>query len=51
MKYRNKKTGAIIEADSVLTGKWEPVEKSATPKPAEESAPKKKTTKKKVEDK
>ena len=51
MKYRNKNTGAIIEVESVLTGKWELVEKSATPKTAEESAPKKKTTKKKVEEK
>ena len=51
MKYRSRKTGAIIEVESELSGKWEPVEKSTTPKPAEESAPKKKTTKKKVEDK
>lgn len=50
MKYRSKKTGAIIEVESVLTGKWELVEESATPKPAE-VAPKKKTTKKKVEEK
>lgn len=50
MKYRSKKTGAIIEVESELSGEWESVEKSATPKPAE-VAPKKKTTKKKVEEK
>ena len=26
MKYREKKTGAIVETDSVLSGSWEPVE-------------------------
>lgn len=26
MKYREKKTGVVIESDSVLSGSWEPVE-------------------------
>lgn len=26
MKYRDNKTGVIIETDSVLSGSWEPVE-------------------------
>lgn len=28
MKYREKKTGAIVETDSVLSGSWEPVEET-----------------------
>lgn len=28
MKYREKKTGAIVKTDSVLSGSWEPVEET-----------------------
>lgn len=44
MKYREKKTGAIVETDSVLSGSWEPVEeKNKTTKTT-------KTTKKNAKD-
>lgn len=52
MKYRNKKTGVIIDVPSVLSGKnWEEVSGKAPAKEpsvsipaAEEEAPAKKTT-------
>lgn len=28
MEYRDTKTGAVIETDSVLVGDWEPVKKT-----------------------
>lgn len=44
MKYRDNKTGVIIETDSVLSGSWEPVkEKRKTTKTT-------KTTKKNAKD-
>ena len=44
MKYRNKKTGAIIDVKAELSGDWMPVE---APKKAEpKKAPKKGTSKK-----
>lgn len=36
MKYRNKKTGVIIDVQSELKGAWEPVEAPA-PKPAKKT--------------
>lgn len=42
MKYRNIKTGAIVEVNAVVSGDWEPVEeKKPTPKKTTK-APKKK---------
>ena len=39
MKYREKKTGVVIESDSVLSGSWEPVEeKKKTTKTTKKSA-------------
>lgn len=42
MKYREKKTGAIVETDSVLSGSWEPVEEkkktTKTTKPTKKNA-------------
>lgn len=45
MKYKNKKTGVVIDVQSELRGAWEPVEepKKAEPAPAK---PKNKTKKK-----
>lgn len=44
MKYRDNKTGVIIETDSTLSGSWEPVEeKKKTTKTT-------KTTKKNAKD-
>ena len=44
MKYRDNKTGVIIETDSALSGSWEPVEeKKKTTKTT-------KTTKKNAKD-
>lgn len=46
MKYKNKKTGVVIDVQSVLSGAWEPVKeqpKKAEPAPAK---PKNKTKKK-----
>ena len=47
MKYRNKKTGAVLDVDSKLGGDWEPVTDQAAQK-TEKAAPVKKrgTTKK-----
>lgn len=42
MKYRNTKTGAIIDVNSVMKGVWEPVNK-----PEPKKAPKKTEAKKK----
>lgn len=44
MEYRNVKTGAVIDVNSVLGGNWKPVE-PAPEKP--KAAPKKKGTVKK----
>lgn len=44
MKYRNIKTGAIVDVNSKVKGDWELVEESA-PTPIEKTAPKKKTVK------
>lgn len=42
MKYRNKKTGAVIEIGSLLVGAdWEAVEKQPPDKPTREPAKKK----------
>nr|DAS11693.1 MAG TPA: hypothetical protein [Caudoviricetes sp.] len=39
MKYRDNKTGVIIETDSVLSGSWEPVEeKKKTTKTTKKNA-------------
>lgn len=41
MKYRNKKTGAVIDVESNVGGDWEPVKAPAAPK-TEKAAPAKK---------
>ena len=47
MKYRNKRTGVVIDVESELGGDWEPV-KAPTAQKTEKAAPVKKrgTTKK-----
>lgn len=45
MKYRNKKTGAVIDVKSELGGDWMPVEPKKKTEPS--PAPKKKKTAKK----
>ena len=37
MKYRNTKTGVIIDVQSELKGAWEPVEDPAPEKPAKKT--------------
>lgn len=50
MKYRNKKSGTVIDVQSVMAGdNWELVEKSAAPKV--DKAPTKRKTKKVDEEK
>lgn len=45
MKYRNTKTGVVIDVKSVIGGKWEPVEQEEPPKPKKKQS--KKTQKEK----
>lgn len=46
-KWRNVKTGAVVEVTSELSGAWVKVEESAKVEETEANKPKKKTTKKK----
>lgn len=39
MKYRNTKTGAIIEVRSILRGNWERIDSEQAEKPAVAEAP------------
>lgn len=45
MKYKNKETGKVIDANSVMRGAWEPV-KAPAKETEEKPAKKKKGTKK-----
>ena len=49
MEWRNTKTGAVIDVDSKLSGKWEPVEAPNAPAKKEKTEPveRKKGSKKK----
>lgn len=48
MRYRNKKTGAIIESASALAGVWEPADAPSTPDHKKEEPPTKEEPKKEV---
>lgn len=44
MLFRNVRTGAVIDVDSIMTGDWQAVEPAGTSHAAETSEPVKKAT-------